>query len=78
MCAQEENDFKLALNLLQEEMNSPSDYEILSPCFENITSAQASKLEPVKDLNWAAASQCVTIPTELEFQANAAPALLEL
>lgn len=60
-------------------MRSPSDCEILSPCPEVIISAQASK-QPVMDVNSAAspASECVTDPTELQFQANAVAALLEL
>ena len=83
MCEQEENDFKLALKLQQEEMDSPSDCEILSPCSEQITSAQVSELEPViesrMDVNAAsAAREYVKEPTELEFQADAAAALLQL
>ena len=43
MSTQEQTDFKLALKLQQQEMESRSEYEI-SPCYEPITTPRVNNL----------------------------------
>ena len=77
MSTQEQTDFKLAL-LQQQEMESRSEYEI-SPCSEPITTTRVNnELDLNVNPDASVSSECSTEREDLEFQANAAAALLEL
>ena len=86
MCPQVEIDFKLVLKLQQQEMESPNACEF-SPCPELITWQATSGTitkEPIMNVNsveCAASERCITELSqhlELQFEANAVAALLEL
>lgn len=76
MSTQEQTDFKLALKLQQQEMESRSEYEI-SPCSEPITTTRVNnELDLNVNPDASVSSECSTEREDLEFQANAAAALL--
>ena len=78
MSTQEQTDFKLALKLQQQEMESRSAFEI-SPCSETITTTRVNnELDLNVNPDASVSSECSTERGDLEFQANAAAALLEL